>query len=199
MLLLAGGLFGVITLGQFAVATRIRVRGQHNQKVFMGNSSLSQQALGLGAWLGITGLAAAVAGAGSVTAPAVYARLLLPAWAPPAWIFGTVWTALYALMGISAWLVWRARGFPGASFALLLYLLQLAGNTVWSWLFFHWQLGLLALTDILLLLVLILATLIAFGRIQPLAGWLLLPYLLWVGFAAALNYAIWQLNPEILV
>ncbi|MFO7802043.1 MAG: TspO/MBR family protein [Desulfovermiculus sp.] len=165
----------------------------------MGNFSLSQQVLGLGAWLGITGLAAAVAGAGSVTAPAVYARLVLPAWAPPALVFGPVWTALYALMGISAWLVWRGRGFPGVRFALLLYLLQLAVNTIWSWLFFHWQLGLLALADILFLLILILTTLIAFWRIRPLAGWLLLPYLLWVGFAAALNYAIWQLNPEILV
>lgn len=164
----------------------------------MVNYSLAKQALGLGVWLGITGLAAAAAGSGSVAAPAFYARLALPAWAPPAWVFGPVWSALYALMGISAWLVWRARGFPGASFALLLYLLQLAVNTIWSWLFFHWQLGLLALADILLLLVLILATLIAFGRIPPLAGWLLLPYLLWVGFAAALNHAIWQLNPGML-
>jgi tryptophan-rich sensory protein len=80
----------------------------------------------------------------------------------------------------------------------LLYLLQLAVNTIWSWLFFHWHLGLLSLADILLLLVLILATLIAFWRVRPLAGWLLLPYLLWVGFASALNYAIWQLNPGIL-
>ncbi|MFO7803417.1 MAG: TspO/MBR family protein [Desulfovermiculus sp.] len=164
----------------------------------MVNYSLTKQVVGLGAWLGVTGLAAAVAGAGSVTATVFYARLALPTWAPPAWVFGPVWTALYALLGISAWLVWRVRGFPGARFALLLYLLQLAVNTIWSWLFFHWQLGLLALADILLLLVLILATLTAFWRIRPLAGWLLLPYLLWVGFAAALNHAIWQLNPGIL-
>ncbi|ACV68812.1 TspO/MBR family protein [Desulfohalobium retbaense] len=164
----------------------------------MGKSSLPHQALGLGFWLGVTGLAAAVAGAGSVSAPALYARLALPAWAPPGWVFGPVWTVLYALMGISAWVVWRARGFSGARFALLLYILQLAVNVLWSWLFFHWQFGFLALTDILLLLGLLLATLTAFWRIHPLAGWLLSPYLLWVGFAAALNLAIWQLNPEIL-
>ena len=164
----------------------------------MVNYSLAKQALGLAAWLGITGLAAAVAGAGSVTAPVFYARLALPAWAPPAWVFGPVWTALYALMGIAAWLVWRVRGFSGARFALLLYLLQLGVNTIWSWLFFHWHLGLLALADILLLLVLVLATLIAFWRVRPLAWLLLLPYVLWVGFAAALNHAIWQLNPGIL-
>jgi tryptophan-rich sensory protein len=164
----------------------------------MANYSPVKQAFGLTAWLSITGLAAAVAGAGSVTADVFYARLVLPAWAPPAWVFGPVWTALYALMGIAAWLVWRVRGFRGARFALLLYLLQLALNTIWSWLFFHWQRGLLALADILLLLVFILTTLIAFGRIQPLAAWLLLPYLLWVGFAAILNHAIWQLNPGIL-
>ncbi|MFP4035507.1 MAG: TspO/MBR family protein [Desulfovermiculus sp.] len=164
----------------------------------MANHSPFKQALGLAAWLGITGLAAAVAGAGSVTAPVFYARLALPAWAPPAWVFGPVWTALYAVMGIAAWLVWRVRGFRGASFALLAYLIQLAVNTIWSWLFFYWHLGLLALADILLLLVLILTTLIAFWRVRPLAGWLLFPYLLWVGFASALNYAIWQLNPQIL-
>ena len=160
--------------------------------------SPSKQALGLAAWLGITGLAAAVAGTGSITADVFYARLALPAWAPPAWVFGPAWTALYALMGIAAWLIWRVHGFRGARFALLLYLLQLAVNTIWSWLFFHWHLGLLSLADILLLLVLILATLIAFWRVRPLAGWLLLPYLLWVGFASVLNYAIWQLNPGIL-
>ena len=164
----------------------------------MANHSSIKQALGLAAWLGITGLAAAVAGAGSISADVFYARLVLPAWALPAWVFGPVWTALYALMGIAAWLVWRVRGFRGASLALLIYLIQLAVNTIWSWLFFYWHLGLLALADILLLLALVLTTLIAFWRVRPLAGWLLLPYLLWVGFASALNYAIWQLNPQIL-
>ena len=164
----------------------------------MGNSSFPHQALGLGGWLAVTGLAAAVAGAGSVSAPALYARLVLPAWAPPTWVFGPVWTALYALMGLAAWLIWSGRGVSGARCALSLYLLQLAVNALWSWLFFQWQRGLLALADILLLLGFLLATLIAFWRIRPLAGWLLLPYLLWVGFATVLNYAIWQGNPALL-
>jgi tryptophan-rich sensory protein len=164
----------------------------------MTGPSPIKKTFGLAAWLGITGLAAAVAGTGSVTADTFYAQLALPAWAPPAWVFGPVWTALYAMMGIAAWLVWRARGFGRAQFALLLYLLQLGANVLWSWLFFSWRLGLLALADILLLLVLVLATMITFWRIHVPAGWLLLPYLLWVGFAAALNLAIWQLNPGIL-
>ena len=164
----------------------------------MTDSSPIKKTFGLAAWLGITGLAAAVAAAGSVTADTFYAQLALPAWAPPAWVFGPVWTALYAIMGIAAWLVWRARGFGRALSALLLYLLQLGVNVLWSWLFFSWRLGLMAMIDILVLLVLILATLIAFWGVRPLAGWLLLPYLLWVGFAAVLNHAIWQLNPGIL-
>ncbi len=164
----------------------------------MTDRSPIKKYFGLAAWLGITGLAAAVAAAGSVTADTFYTQLSLPTWAPPAWVFGPVWTALYAMMGIAAWLVWRARGFGRALSALLLYLLQLGVNVLWSWLFFHWHLGLLALADILLLLALVLATMIAFWRIHVPAGWLLLPYLLWVGFAAALNHAIWQLNPGIL-
>ena len=164
----------------------------------MTDSSPIKKTFGLAAWLGITGLAAAVAAAGSVTADTFYAQLALPAWAPPAWVFGPVWTTLYAIMGIAAWLVWRARGFGRALSALLLYLLQLGVNVLWSWLFFHWHLGLLALADILLLLTLVLATMIAFWRIHAPAGWLLVPYFLWVGFASALNYAIWQLNPLIL-
>jgi tryptophan-rich sensory protein len=164
----------------------------------MFNLALSKQFLGLGVWLGITALGAAVAGAGSAGAENFYARLVLPAWAPPAWVFGPVWTGLYAMMGIAAWLVWRSRGFRFAGFALVLYFLQLGVNALWSWLFFRWHLGLLALADILLLLVLVLTALIAFGRERPLAGWLLLPYLLWIGFASVLNHAIWQLNPQIL-
>lgn len=159
---------------------------------------LQTQLPGLAAWLGITGLAAAVGATGSVNAQTFYAQIALPQWAPPAWIFGPVWTVLYALMGIAAWQVWRTGGFQRARFALLLYLVQLAVNAMWSWLFFSWRLGLLALADVLVLMILILLTSIAFWRVRPLAGWLLIPYLLWVSFASALNFAIWQLNPRIL-
>lgn len=101
-------------------------------------------------------------------------------------------------MGIAAWLVWCAGGFLAARFALTLFLAQLTLNALWSWLFFGWHLGALALADVLLLLALIIATMISFWRIKPLAGVLLVPYLLWVSFAAALNYSVWQLNSQAL-
>jgi tryptophan-rich sensory protein len=97
-------------------------------------------------------------------------------------------------MGIAVWLVWRADGFRAARGALTLYVVQLAPNALWSWLFFGWHRGALAFADILLLWVLIIVTLIAFWRVRALAGALLVPYLLWVSVASALNYAVWQLN-----
>jgi tryptophan-rich sensory protein len=101
-------------------------------------------------------------------------------------------------MGIAAWLVWKVGGFRTARSALTLFLVQLALNALWSWLFFGWHHGAFAFVDILLLWALIVATLISFWRIRPLAGALLAPYLLWVSFASALNYSVWQLNPQIL-
>ena len=101
-------------------------------------------------------------------------------------------------MAIAAWLVWRVGGFRQAKVALGLFIVQLALNALWTWLFFGWQLGALAFVDITLLWGLIIATLVAFWRITPFAGALLVPYLLWVSFAAALNYAMWQLNPALL-
>jgi tryptophan-rich sensory protein len=101
-------------------------------------------------------------------------------------------------MAIAAWLVWRIDGFLAARSALTLFLVQLGVNALWSWLFFAWHLGAISFVDIVLLWSLIVATLIAFWRISPLAGVLLIPYLLWVSFAAVLNYTIWQLNPAIL-
>ena len=102
------------------------------------------------------------------------------------------------MMAISAWLVWRVDGFRAQSTALTLFLVQLAVNSLWSWLFFAWHLGSLSFIDIILLWLLIVLTLLAFWRVRVLAGLLLVPYLLWVSFAAVLNYSIWQLNPEML-
>jgi tryptophan-rich sensory protein len=158
----------------------------------------SKQILGLAGWLVVTFVAAAIGGAASVNAGSFYTQLVLPEWAPPSWVFGPVWTVLYVAMGVAAWLIWRADGFRAARRALTLFLAQLALNTLWSWLFFGWHRGALAFADILLLWVLIIATLIAFWRVRALAGWLLVPYLLWVSFASALNYAVWQLNPRYL-
>ena len=101
-------------------------------------------------------------------------------------------------MGVAAWLVWRSGGFYPNRHALILFLLQLVFNALWSWLFFSWYLGALALADIAVLWVLIVATLVTFWRVRPLAGGLLIPYLLWVSFAFVLNYALWQLNPQVL-
>jgi len=157
-----------------------------------------QQFIGLVAWLAASFIAAAIGAAASVEAGAFYAQLARPEWAPPGSVFGPVWTVLYALMGVAAWLAWRVGGFRAARSALLLFLAQLAVNALWSWLFFGWQLGALAFIDILLLWALIAATIAGFWRLRPLAGALLLPYLLWVSFAAALNYSVWRLNPQLL-
>jgi len=157
---------------------------------------MGKQITGLMAWLIISFIAAAIGAAASLDAAPFYAHLMRPDWAPPPSVFGPVWTGLYALMGIAAWLVWRDGGFRGARVALSLFLIQLALNALWSWLFFKWQRGALAFADILLLWVLILATLIGFWRARRIAGVLLLPYLLWVSFASALNYAVWRLNPQ---
>ena len=157
-----------------------------------------KQLVGLAAWLIGSFIAAGIGGAASIQAGPFYAQLVRPGWAPPSSIFGPVWTVLYALMGIAAWLVWRVGGFRAAKTALALFLVQLALNALWSWLFFGWHRGALAFADILLLWALIAATLIAFWRIRPLAGALLVPYLLWVSFASALNYSVWQLNSQIL-
>lgn len=157
----------------------------------------ARQGAGLVVWLGVTAIAAATGAAASVNAGAFYAQLVLPSWAPPGWVFGPVWSLLYFLMGVAAWLVWRAGGGAARS-ALILFLAQLAANALWSWLFFGWHRGALAFVDILLLWALIAANLTAFYRLRPLAGWLLVPYLLWVSFAVALNFSVWQLNPRLL-
>jgi translocator protein len=164
----------------------------------MAPLTTGKQIVGLVAWLTASFIAAAIGGAASTEAGPFYTQLVRPAWAPPPSVFGPVWTVLYTVMGIAAWLVWRAGGFRAAKSALVLFVAQLALNALWSWLFFGWQHGGLALADILFLWVLIVATLIAFWRIRRSAGALLVPYLLWVSFAAALNYSLWQLNPGIL-
>jgi tryptophan-rich sensory protein len=101
-------------------------------------------------------------------------------------------------MGVAAWLVSQRDETRQARLALGLFVLQLVVNALWSWLFFAWMQGAWSFFDIVLLWALIVATLVCFGRIRPLAGWLLAPYLAWVTFAAALNYRLWQLNPAML-
>lgn len=145
---------------------------------------------------------AALGGLASVDAGPFYAQLARPAWSPPGWLFGPVWSLLYTLMAVAAWLVWRAApaapAGPQVGSALALYGAQLAVNALWSWLFFAWQLGAWALADVLLLAALIVATMHAFRRVRPLAAWLLLPYLAWVSFAGLLTLDLWRRNPALL-
>ncbi len=159
---------------------------------------MTKQLLGLLAWLAVSFAAAAIGGVASANAGDFYRELIRPEWAPPGWVFAPVWSALYVLMGTAAWLVWRERGFRGAGTALALFLIQLAANALWTWLFFAWHRGALAFGEILVLWVLILGTVVAFWRVRPIAGALLLPYLAWVTFASALSYATWQRNPQLL-
>ncbi|MFP4611190.1 MAG: TspO/MBR family protein [Thiohalophilus sp.] len=160
--------------------------------------SLRRQFAGLLVWLVITFIFAAPGAWVSIEAGSFYLQLQRPSWAPPASVFSPVWTTLFILMAVAAWLVWRVNGFAGARVALSLYLAQLVFNVLWSWLFFGWQRGGLAFVDVIGLWCLILATLIAFWRISRPAGLLLVPYLLWVSFAVVLNYTVWQLNPRLL-
>jgi translocator protein len=138
----------------------------------------------------------AVAGAGSIfTSTAVthwYPSLRKPLWNPPAWVFGPVWTALYLMMAVAAWLIWRKTGFAGG--ALKLFALQLVLNALWSPLFFGLRSPLAGLLDIVPLWAAILATMISFWEISPHAGELLIPYWLWVSFATILNFEVWRMN-----
>ena len=160
--------------------------------------SHAKQIAGLIGWLVLSFIAAAVGATASVQATTFYQQLAQPAWAPPSSVFGPVWSLLYALMGIAAWLVWRAGGWRRQRGVLALFVIQLALNALWSWLFFGWHRGALAFADIVLLWLLIVATVVGFWRVRPLAGALLVPYLCWVSFAAVLNFAVWYLNPQIL-
>jgi len=131
----------------------------------------------------------------SIQAKTFYAMLQQPTWAPPAAVFAPVWTTLFTMMGIAAWLVWREHGHRRA---LQLFGVQLLVNVLWSWLFFAWHQGALAFADVLLLEGLIVITAVQFWRLNKVAALLMLPYALWVGFAAALNFWLWQNNPGLL-
>jgi tryptophan-rich sensory protein len=160
--------------------------------------ALKRQLLGLLGWLALCFAVSALGAVASLNASDFYARLAQPDWAPPGWLFGPVWTTLYAMMAVSAWLVWREGGFGRQGLALGLFLAQLALNALWSWLFFAWQMGGAAFIEVLVLWLAIAATLVAFWLVAPLAGVLLLPYLAWVSFAAVLNFSVWRLNPALL-
>ncbi len=123
-----------------------------------------------------------------------YAALAKPAWNPPGWLFGPVWTALYVLMGVAAWLVWRRGGWRAQRRPLGWFVAQLALNALWTPLFFGFHRIDLALLEIVVLWGAIVAMIAAFARTSALAAWLLAPYLAWVSFATFLTFTLWRLN-----
>lgn len=134
---------------------------------------------------------------GLLTRPAIsgwYRTLKKPSFNPPNWIFGPVWTTLYILMGVSAWMVWLQPVSQLRTYALIWFLIQLALNFLWSMIFFRWHAIAGALGEISILWLAILATMVLFWELHPLAGWLMVPYLAWVSFATILNLAIFRLN-----
>jgi len=124
-----------------------------------------------------------------------YIEFKQPSFAPPGWLFGPVWTILYILMGVATFLVWKV-GAANANVktALIIFGIQLIFNMLWTYLFFGLNLRGVAFVEIILLWGLILTNIILYWRIKPVAGILLLPYILWVSFASVLNFSIWRLN-----
>lgn len=152
-------------------------------------------------WLALAGFLAAcfaVAGLGgwftSMGMPEWYATLRKPVWNPPSWVFAPVWTTLYIMMAVAAWLVWKEAGFSGATAALTLFFVQLLLNVTWSGLFFGLQSPGWAMVELVVLWGTILGTTLLFFQHSTFAGALMVPYLLWVTFAGFLNAAIVRLN-----
>lgn len=146
----------------------------------------------------LTAIAAAAGAVASSGAQGFYLDLDRPGWAPPPEVFGPVWTILYAMMSVAVWLVVRKQSWHDASPIVALYACHLVINALWTWCFFVWQSGAAAVADIAVLWVLVAFMVVAFARVQRVAGMLLLPYLAWVTYASALTLSIWRLNPEML-
>ena len=152
-------------------------------------------------WIGLAIFIGICLGAGCLgaiaTTPEIdgwYRTVVKPTWNPPNSVFGPVWTTLFVMMAVAAWLVWRPAGFIAAKVPLLLFTAQLALNVAWSWIFFGLHQPGWAFLEIVFLWAAISVTMRAFFQRSQLAGWLLAPYLAWVSFAAVLNFAIWRLN-----
>jgi translocator protein len=153
---------------------------------------ITKSVIGLAGWLAVT---FAAGWFGSRYMPGDwYASLAKPSWNPPNAVFGPVWSVLYVLMGVAAWLVWRREGFSGAGPALFFFVVQLILNALWSYLFFGLHRPDIAFFDIVILWAVILVVVVLFWREAQSAGALMLPYLFWVSFAVCLNFAIWQMN-----
>ena len=152
-------------------------------------------------WIGLAiflGICLGAGGLGAIaTTPEIdgwYRTVAKPPWNPPNSVFGPVWSTLFVMMAVAAWLVWRPAGFIAAKVPLLLFTVQLALNVAWSWIFFGLHQPGWAFVEIVILWAAIAVTMRAFFLRSQFAGWLLVPYLAWVSFAAVLNFAIWRLN-----
>lgn len=157
--------------------------------------SVSKQLAGLVVCLAVVFAAGAVGIPFTTHATATwYQDIAKPAWTPPDGVFAPVWTVLYLLMAVAAWLVWRRGGFAANRLALSLFVVQLALNAAWTVIFFGARLFGVASVEIALLWCAILLCTLMLRRVQPFSVWLMLPYLLWVGFASVLNVSIWWLN-----
>jgi len=159
---------------------------------------MGRSLIGFAGWFCLVAAVAAVGAFASRDAADFYGSLVRPAWAPPASVFGPVWTVLYALMAIAAWRVWRIGGWLSARRELAFFLAQLVLNGAWSWLFFAMHKGAAAFADILALWICVATTTVLFARRDRPAAWMLAPYLAWVSFAAFLNASVWRLNPALL-
>lgn len=152
-------------------------------------------------WVGLMVFIVVSLGAGGLgaiaTTPEIegwYKTIEKPLWNPPDYVFGPVWTTLFLMMAVAAWIVWKPEGFRAATIPLTLFAAQLVLNVAWSWIFFGMHHLGWAFFEIVVLWLAIAATMVAFFRRSNLAGALIVPYLAWVSFASVLNFTIWQLN-----
>ncbi len=153
---------------------------------------MNRELLGLIVWM-LFVFAASLTGL-FVSTDGWYAELNKPAWNPPNWIFGPVWTVLYIMMAVAAWRVWLKGGWSSQRVPLVLFVVQWALNALWTPLFFGLHLLGWALIEILILLLFILLTILAFRQVDRIASFLLVPYAIWVAFASVLNFTLWQMN-----
>jgi tryptophan-rich sensory protein len=146
-------------------------------------------------WIGICFMVAGVSGSWTASeVPGWYRTLVRPSIAPPNWVFGPVWTLLYAMMAVAAWQVWESPSSPLRTLGLALFLVQLILNFAWSLIFFRQHAIGAALVEVVALWAAIGATTLVFCRVSPAAAWLMAPYWAWVSFASVLNAAFWRLN-----
>ena len=158
-------------------------------------TTTARSIVALAVFLALSFTASAIGGLFTYPAiPGWYQGLEKPSWTPPDAVFGPVWTVLYILMAVAAWLVWKRGGWTAQRGPLTLWGVQLVLNSLWSILFFGMRNPALGLMEIVILWLAILTTLIAFWKVSRLAGGLLVPYLAWVSYASALNYSIFRLN-----